>query len=66
MDNNISQNMKAVEYWVSMAQKPQQNIQKRWVECEKSWEKINREMKDISLLEFDSPEEFVDLHEIVK
>jgi hypothetical protein len=34
--------------------------------CKKSWEKINREMKDIGLLEFGSLEDFVDLHEIVK
>jgi hypothetical protein len=32
----------------------------------KSWEKINREMKDIGLPEFGSPEDFVDLHDIVK
>jgi hypothetical protein len=66
MDSNISQIRKAVEYWVSMAQEPQRKIQERWAECEKSWEKINREMKDIGLPEFGSPEDFVDLHDIVK
>jgi hypothetical protein len=33
---------------------------------EKSWEKINQEMKGIDLLEFGSPKDFVDLHDIVK
>jgi hypothetical protein len=33
---------------------------------EKGWEKINREMKGITLPEFVSLEDFVDLHDIVK
>jgi hypothetical protein len=65
-DNNIDRIRKAAEYWVKMAQEPQWEIQEKWVECEKSWEKINREMKDIGLPEFGSPEDFVDLHDIVK
>jgi hypothetical protein len=65
-DRNISRIRKAVEYWVSMAHEPQKKIQKKWVECERIWEKINREMKDIGLLEFVSPEDFLDLHDIFK
>jgi hypothetical protein len=65
-DSNISWIRKEVEYWVSMAQEPQREIQKKWAECEKGWEKINREMKGIGLPEFSSPEDFVDLHDIVK
>jgi hypothetical protein len=65
-DNNIDRIRKVAEYWVKMAQEPQQEIQEKWVDCEKRWEKINREMKDIGLLEFGSPEDFVDLHDIVK
>jgi hypothetical protein len=34
--------------------------------CEKGWEEINQETKGIGLLEFGSPEDFVDLHAIVK
>jgi hypothetical protein len=33
---------------------------------QRSWVKINREMKYIGLPEFGSPEDFVDLHDIVK
>jgi hypothetical protein len=44
-----------------MAQEPQREIQKKWVECERGWENINREMKDIGLPEFGSPEDFVEL-----
>jgi hypothetical protein len=65
-DNNIYQIREAAEYWVYMAQEPQREIQKKWVECEKGWEKINQEMKGIGLPEFGSPKDFVDLHDIVK
>jgi hypothetical protein len=65
-DNSIDRIRKAIEYWVKMAQKPQQEIQEKWFECEKSWEKINREMKGIDLPKFGSLEDFVDLHDIVK
>jgi hypothetical protein len=66
MDSNISRIRKAVEYWVSMVQEPQRKIQEIWRECKKIWEKINREMKIIDLPEFGPPEDFVDLHDIVK
>jgi hypothetical protein len=66
MDRSISLIWKATKYWVSMAHEPQLKIHKRWDECERSWENINREMKDIGLLEFGSLEFFVDLHDIVK
>jgi hypothetical protein len=65
-DNNIDRIRKADEYSMKMAQEPQREIQEKWVDCEMSWVKINREMKDIDLPEFGSPEDFVDLHDIVK
>jgi hypothetical protein len=65
-ENNIDRIRKSVEYWVKMAQEPQQEIQEKGDDCEKNWVKINREMRDIGLPEFDSPEDFVDLHDIVK
>jgi hypothetical protein len=49
-----------------MAQEPQWEIQEKWVDCERSWTKINQGMRDIGLPEFGSPEDFVDLHDIVK
>jgi hypothetical protein len=64
--NNIDRIRKVIEYWVKMAQEPQREIKEKWVECEKTWENINREMKDIGLPEFGSPEDFVDLHDIFK
>jgi hypothetical protein len=48
MDNNIAQIRKEVEYWVSMVQEPQQKMQKRWEECEKSWDKINQQMRNMT------------------
>jgi hypothetical protein len=49
-----------------MVQEPHQKMQERWEECVKSWEKINKEMRDIHLLEFDQLEDFIDLRDIVK
>jgi hypothetical protein len=49
-----------------MVQEPQWKMQERWGECEKSWEKINREMRNIDLPEFGPLEDFTDLHDIVK
>jgi hypothetical protein len=37
-----------------------------WEECLKNWEKINQKMRDIQLLEFSMPGEFVDINDIVK
>jgi hypothetical protein len=65
-DNNIYWISKVVEYWVKMAQEPQQEIQEKWVDCKRSWVNINREMKNTSLPEFGSAKDFVDLHDIVK
>jgi hypothetical protein len=66
MDRNITQIRKADEHWVSMVQEPQRKMQEIWGECEKRWEKINWEMRNIDLLEFGPLEDFVDLHDIVK
>jgi hypothetical protein len=65
-DSSIDQIRKAVKYWVKMAQEPQREIQEKWVDCERRWVNINLEMKYIVLLEFQSPEDFVDSHDIVK
>jgi hypothetical protein len=48
-----------------MVQEPEQKIQESWRECDKTWEKINREMENNGLLEFGPPENFTDLHNIV-
>jgi hypothetical protein len=47
-------------------QEPHREIQEKWAKCEKSWVKINKAMKDIRLPEFGMPDDFVDLHDIVK
>jgi hypothetical protein len=49
-----------------MAQEPHQEIQEKWAKCKKIWIKINRVMKDISLPEFGTPDDFFDLHNIAK
>jgi hypothetical protein len=49
-----------------MAQESHQDIQEKWAYCEMSWTKINRAIIDIGLPEFDTFEDFVDLHDIVK
>jgi thioesterase domain-containing protein len=49
-----------------MVKETQREIQEKWTDFERSLTKINREMRDIDLLEFGSHENFVDLHDIVK
>ena len=49
-----------------MAQETHHKIQEKWVECKRRWTKINGVMRDIDLPEFDTPDDFVDLHDIVK
>jgi hypothetical protein len=66
MENNITRIRKAIEHWVYMVQEPQQKMQERWEECEKSLEKINQEMRDGDLPEFGPLEDFIDLRDIVK
>ena len=65
-DNNIDHIRKSAKYWVKMAQEPHQEIQEKWVDCERIWTKINRAMRDIDLPEFDTLEDFIDLHDTVK
>jgi hypothetical protein len=48
-DNNINRIRKSDKYWVKMAQEPQGEIQEKWANCERSWTKINRGMRDIGL-----------------
>jgi hypothetical protein len=66
MDNNITRKRKATEHWIYMVQEPRRKMKERWEECEKSWENINQEMRGIDLPEFGLPEDFTDLHDIVK
>jgi hypothetical protein len=49
-----------------MSREPHQEVQEKWAKCEKKWIKINRVMKDIRLLEFGMPDDFVDLCNIVR
>jgi hypothetical protein len=57
---------KSIEYWEKMAREPHREIQEKWTKCDKIWIKINRVMKDIGLPEFGTPDDFVDLRDIVK
>jgi hypothetical protein len=57
---------KLTEYWAKMAWEPHWEISEKWAKCEKGWIKINRVMRDIGLLEFGTPDDFVDLDDIVK
>jgi hypothetical protein len=65
-ESNLDRIRKSTEYWEKMAQEPHREIQEKWARCEKNWIKINRVMKDIELPEFGTPDDFVDLRDIVK
>jgi hypothetical protein len=49
-----------------MTREPHREIQEKWARCEKNWVKINWVMKYIGLPEFSSPDDFIDLRDIVK
>jgi hypothetical protein len=40
-DSSIDRIRKSTEYWVNMSEEPQQEIQEKWVNCKRSWTKIN-------------------------
>jgi hypothetical protein len=65
-ESNIDCIRKSIEYWVKMAQEPHWEIEEKWAKCEKRWTKVKWAMRDIGLLEFGTPSDFVDLHDIVK
>jgi hypothetical protein len=56
----------SAEYWAKMSRDPHREIQEQWIRCKKHWEKINKVMKDIGLPEFGTPDNFVDLSDIVE
>jgi hypothetical protein len=66
IESNINCIRKLTEYWVKMSQESHREIQEKWAKCEKNWIKINRVMKDIRLPRFGTPDDFVDLRDIVK
>jgi hypothetical protein len=49
-----------------MSQDPHREIQEQYAKCQKHWDKINKAMKDIKLLEFDNPSEFIDIRNMLK
>jgi hypothetical protein len=59
MESSVNCIRKSTEYWVKMSREPHREIQEKWI-------KINRVMKDIILPEFGTPNDFVDLRDIVK
>jgi hypothetical protein len=63
---NINRIRNLTEYWVTMAQEPQWDIQEKWDDYERILTNINRVMIDIGLPEFGVPEDFVELHDVVK
>jgi hypothetical protein len=65
-ERNLDRINKSIKYLEKMAREPHREIQEKWTLCEKSWIKINQAMKDINLPKFGTPDDFVDLHDIVK
>jgi hypothetical protein len=57
---------KSTKYWAKMTRDPHQEIQKQWAKCQKHWAKINKVMKDVGLLEFNTPNEFTILSDVFK
>jgi hypothetical protein len=64
--SSLDRMKRSTEYWAKMSQEPHREIQEQWAKCEKHWGKINKAMKDIRLPEFGTPDDFVDLCDIVE
>jgi hypothetical protein len=62
-ESSLDHIKKSTEYWEKMAREPHREIQEKWARCEKNWVKINKEMKDIRLPEFGTPDDFGDLRD---
>jgi hypothetical protein len=65
-ESSLDRIKRSIEYWDKMSQEPHREIQDNRAKCEKHWGKISKEMKDIGLLEFDTPDDFTDLRNIVE
>jgi hypothetical protein len=57
---------KSIEYWGKMNQDPHREIEKQWDKFQKHWGKINKVMKDVGLLEFNTLDEFTNLRDVFK
>jgi hypothetical protein len=68
MKGKISLNRmnRSAEYWAKMSRDPHQEIQEQWTRCKKHWDKINKIMKFFELPEFGTPDNFIDLSDMVK
>jgi hypothetical protein len=57
---------RSIEYWTKMYQDPHREIQEQYAKCQKHWDKINKVMKDIKLPEFSTPNEFINIRDMLK
>ena len=64
--SSLNRMKRSVEYWAKMSRDPHKEIQGQWTRCQKHWDKINKIMKYIGLPEFETPDKFIDLSEVVK
>jgi hypothetical protein len=65
-ENSLERIKISAEYWAKMSREPHREIQGKWAKCERHWVKINQVMKDIGLPKFGTPDDFVDLRDIVE
>jgi len=56
----------SIEYWDKISYEPHWEIQEQWDKWKKYWDKIKNSMKDIGLPELGTPNDFVDLCDIVE
>jgi hypothetical protein len=64
--SSLNRMKRSAEYWAKMSRDPHREIQEQWTRCKKHWDKINKIMKDVGLPEFGTPDNFIDLSDVVK
>jgi hypothetical protein len=56
----------STKYWAKISRDPHREIQEQWIKCKKHWDKIIKVMKDIRLPGFGTPDNFVNLSDVVE
>jgi hypothetical protein len=64
--SSLNHMKRSAEYWAKMSQDPHREIQEQWTMCKENWDKINKIMKDVGLPKFGTPDNFIELSDVVK
>ena len=64
--SSLNRMKRSDKYWAKIYRDPHREIQEQWTRCNKHYDKINNIMKDVGLPEFGTPDNFINLSNVVK